>query len=65
MMRLKDIVRDYESRRKNQIIDQDDRMKSEQGRNLEKIRRMTKRIGELASDLEVIYTARRFWNNRR
>lgn len=60
MMRLKDIVRDYESRRKNQIIDQDDRMKSEQGRNLEKIRRMTKRIGELTSELEVTYTAQKF-----
>ena len=60
MMRLKDIVRDYESRRKNQIIDQDDRMKSEQGRNLEKIRRMTKRIGELTSELEVTYIAQTF-----
>lgn len=52
-MRLKDLLRDYESRRKNQIIDQDDRMKSEQGRNADKIRRMTRRIGELTTDLEV------------
>lgn len=52
-MRLKDLLRDYENRRKNQINDQDDRMKTEQGRNMDKIRKMTKRIGELTSELEV------------